>query len=90
MRRTSLLFSALIFGTAPDELDYFKAVVGLHLRRLPLGTRENFAVALDGDAIGPHLQDVEQGGDGQAIWDFAAVSIDDDLHTIEPCQKSNG
>lgn len=63
-----------------DELDDLEAVVWLDLRRLPLGARENFAVAFDGDAISAHLQHFEQGGDGQAIGNVATVSIDDDLH----------
>jgi hypothetical protein len=65
---------------AADELDDFEGVVGLDVGRLPSGSGENFAVAFDGDALGAHLQNVEEGGDGQAIGDFAAISIDDDLH----------
>jgi len=65
---------------AADEVDDFEGVVGLDLGFAPMGARENIEIALDGDPVAGHADVVEEGGDGEAVGNLAALAVDGDGH----------
>ena len=67
---------------AADELDDFVTIARLEASLGPCGAREDFEVALDGDAAGVEAERKEQVGDAGAGLCFAGLAIHYDCQSL--------